>query len=258
MLGHFSCVGLSVTLWAIAHQAPLSMGFSRQEYGIRLPRALLQRIFPTQGWNLLLLHLLHWQTCSLPLAPPGKPKHLLRYGPNEAVRWEVVGSLPRWGGGGKPFHGFCSACHLEQETGTLCRGETSQPMVATMWNFFRGPKGPGIPEDYFRGGCLLSLPCSDAILKFCLETNHEEESGLTAVPQGSIRPQNSFSGEIRWKWILRANWQQKRSDGKGVRWREERVKHPKATSPSGHHAPAQQSPPLGALRDFPVCPPESH
>ena len=95
MLGHFSCVGLSVTLWAIAHQAPLSMGFSRQEYGIRLPRALLQRIFPTQGWNLLLLHLLHWQTCSLPLAPPGKPKHLLRYGPNEAVRWEVVGSLPR-------------------------------------------------------------------------------------------------------------------------------------------------------------------
>ena len=65
--------------------------------------------------------------------------------------------------------------------------------------FFGGPKGPGIPEDYFQGGCLLSLPCSDAILKFCLETNHEEESGLTAVLQGSIRAQNSFSGEIRWK-----------------------------------------------------------
>ena len=28
----FSCVQLFVTLWAIAHQAPLSMGFSRQEY----------------------------------------------------------------------------------------------------------------------------------------------------------------------------------------------------------------------------------
>ena len=34
---------------------------------------LLQGIFPTQGWNLLLLHLLHWQAGSLPLAPPGKP-----------------------------------------------------------------------------------------------------------------------------------------------------------------------------------------
>ena len=29
----------------------------------------LQEIFPTQGLNLHLLHLLHWQVCSLPLAP---------------------------------------------------------------------------------------------------------------------------------------------------------------------------------------------
>ena len=27
-----SCVQLSVTLWAVAHQASLSMGFPRQEY----------------------------------------------------------------------------------------------------------------------------------------------------------------------------------------------------------------------------------
>ena len=26
---HFSCVQLFVTLWAVAHQAPLSMGFSK-------------------------------------------------------------------------------------------------------------------------------------------------------------------------------------------------------------------------------------
>ena len=31
---------------------------------------LLQGIFPTQGSNLSLLHLLHWQAGSLPLAPP--------------------------------------------------------------------------------------------------------------------------------------------------------------------------------------------
>ena len=35
--GHFSWVQLFVTLWTVAHQAPLSMGFSRQEYLSRLP-----------------------------------------------------------------------------------------------------------------------------------------------------------------------------------------------------------------------------
>ena len=35
--------------------------------------ALLQGIFLTQGSNLCLLRLLHWQAGSLPLAPPGKP-----------------------------------------------------------------------------------------------------------------------------------------------------------------------------------------
>ena len=35
--------------------------------------ALLQEIFLTQGSNPHLLHLLHWQTGSLSLAPPGKP-----------------------------------------------------------------------------------------------------------------------------------------------------------------------------------------
>ena len=35
--------------------------------------ALLQGIFPTQGSNQCLLHLLHWQAGSLSLAPSGKP-----------------------------------------------------------------------------------------------------------------------------------------------------------------------------------------
>ena len=38
--------------------------------------ALLQGIFPTQGSNPCLLHLLHRQAGSLPLAPPGKPGHV--------------------------------------------------------------------------------------------------------------------------------------------------------------------------------------
>ena len=37
MLSHFSHVPLFVTLWTLACQAPLSMGFSRQEYWSGLP-----------------------------------------------------------------------------------------------------------------------------------------------------------------------------------------------------------------------------
>ena len=37
VLSHFSQVQLFMTLWTIAHQTPLSMGFSRQEYWSGLP-----------------------------------------------------------------------------------------------------------------------------------------------------------------------------------------------------------------------------
>ena len=37
MLSHFSCIRLCVILWTVAHQAPLSMGFSRKEYWSVLP-----------------------------------------------------------------------------------------------------------------------------------------------------------------------------------------------------------------------------
>ena len=72
MLCGFSCVQLFVTPWTVAHQAPLSMGFSRQEYwsGLPCPRP---GDFLTQGLNPRLLSLLHWQVGSLLLVPPGKP-----------------------------------------------------------------------------------------------------------------------------------------------------------------------------------------
>ena len=37
MLSHFSRIQLCVTLWTLAHQAPLSMGSSRKEYWNGLP-----------------------------------------------------------------------------------------------------------------------------------------------------------------------------------------------------------------------------
>ena len=48
MLSCFSCIQLFQTLWTVAHQASLSMGFFRQEYWNGLP-FFLQGIFPDPG-----------------------------------------------------------------------------------------------------------------------------------------------------------------------------------------------------------------
>ena len=59
-----------VTPWTVAHQAPLSMWFSRKEYwnGLQFPSP--GGIFPTQGSNLRLLFcrmiLYHWATQEVP------------------------------------------------------------------------------------------------------------------------------------------------------------------------------------------------
>ena len=56
MLSHFSCVQLFVILQTIAPLAPLSMGFSRQEYWSGLPCPPPGDL-PTQGWNLIRMSL---------------------------------------------------------------------------------------------------------------------------------------------------------------------------------------------------------
>ena len=69
MLSHFSRVRLFATPWTVAHQAPLSMGFSRQEYWSALscpPPANL--LHPGIGSASLIL-----QAGSLPPEPSGKP-----------------------------------------------------------------------------------------------------------------------------------------------------------------------------------------
>ena len=60
---------LCVTLWTIARQAPLSMGFSRQEYWSGLPFPPTGDL-PNPGIKPVSLR----QAGSLPLAPPGKPQ----------------------------------------------------------------------------------------------------------------------------------------------------------------------------------------
>ena len=67
-----SRVRLSVTPWTVAHQAPMSMGFSRQEYWSGLPCPPPGDL-PNPGIEPASLRLLHWQAGSLQLVPPGKP-----------------------------------------------------------------------------------------------------------------------------------------------------------------------------------------
>ena len=66
---HFSHVWLFATLWTC--QVPVSVRFSRKEYGVGC-HFLLQRVFPTQELDLHLFRLLLWQASSWPLVPPGK------------------------------------------------------------------------------------------------------------------------------------------------------------------------------------------
>ena len=81
LLSHVQLFG---TAWTVAHQAPLSMEFSRQEYWRGLP-FLTSGDFPDPGIEPLSLvcpalavrffffFFFFWQSDSLPLAPPGKP-----------------------------------------------------------------------------------------------------------------------------------------------------------------------------------------
>ena len=71
----FSHGRLFVTLWTVARQAPLSMGFSRQECWSALPCPPPGDLL-AQGSSPHLLCLLHWQVGSLPLlAPPRRLPH---------------------------------------------------------------------------------------------------------------------------------------------------------------------------------------
>ena len=73
MLSCFNHVCLFVILWTVACQAPLSMGFSRQEYwsGLLCP---LPGDLPHPGIKAPSLMAPALQAGSLPLGTPGKPQ----------------------------------------------------------------------------------------------------------------------------------------------------------------------------------------
>ena len=61
----------SATPRSVAHQAPLTIGFSRQEYWSGLP-CPPPGYLSDSGIEPMSLSLLHWQVGDLPLAPHGK------------------------------------------------------------------------------------------------------------------------------------------------------------------------------------------
>ena len=72
VLSRFCCVQLCATLWTVACQTPLSIGFSRPEYWSELPSPP-PGVFLTQQLNPCLLCLQLWQEGSLPLSYQGSP-----------------------------------------------------------------------------------------------------------------------------------------------------------------------------------------
>ena len=68
-----SCVRLFATLWTVAHQAPPSMGFSRQEYWSGLPFPSSGDL-PDPGIEPTPLAASVLQVDSLPLSCPGEAK----------------------------------------------------------------------------------------------------------------------------------------------------------------------------------------
>ena len=72
MLSRLSHIQLSATLWTVVHQAPLSMGFPRQEYWSGLPCPALGDL-PIPGIKPASSASSALQADSLPTEPPGKP-----------------------------------------------------------------------------------------------------------------------------------------------------------------------------------------
>ena len=100
VLSRFSHIWLFVTLWTVACQAPLSMGFSRQEYWSVL-QCPPPGDLPYPGIKpASLLHLLHLQESSLWLAPLRKPNvsHLSKFHSHDLITSQRPHIIPSYWG----------------------------------------------------------------------------------------------------------------------------------------------------------------
>ena len=132
-----SCIWLFATPWTVAHQAPLTMGFSRQEY-----------------WSGTCL--LHWQGGSLPPLPAGKPINI--YSVYVSVKVKIAQSCLTFydpmdcSPSGSSVHGILQARILEWVAIPFSRG-SSQPGAQTQVSCFAGQtlyqsESPGAFKDH--------------------------------------------------------------------------------------------------------------
>ena len=152
MLSHVQLFAIS---WTVAHQAPLAMGFPRQEYWHGLP-------FPTPGdladagLNPRLPCLLRWQSDSLPLCHLGKPPrglvHPCYVGPDVFRGWGQGEdpALP-WGASAWCLSTVVSMpfCNSEPSTAPTGLGVKLQILL---WSLHTVPPSPPCPL------CLLLSP----------------------------------------------------------------------------------------------------
>ena len=120
MLSHAQ---LLVTLWTLAHQAPHPWDFPGKNTGLGC-NFLLQGTFLTQGLNLHLFCLLHWQEGSLSLAPRGKPSLVYRSFIMQKLALKhmlilTVSSKKCREGDGTPLQYSCLENPMDEEPGGL-------------------------------------------------------------------------------------------------------------------------------------------
>ena len=102
VLSYFSCV--CATLWTVVCEAPLSMGFSRQEYWSLLPFPPPWDLPRREGNRTLFSYIsLHRQEGSLPLAPSGSFQQIIYVKYTYVI---IYFPFPVWALVVKWFYGF--------------------------------------------------------------------------------------------------------------------------------------------------------
>ena len=168
MPGRFSSFWFFATLWTVAHQGPLSTGFSQQEYWSGLPLPSSGGIFQTRGLNPHLLCLLHWQACSLPLVPPGKP---LRVSKRKQILPPGSPQVPSpylwsWWGNQPPPQGLTEA--LRQQAQSWALPWASWGTACKEWDHFLLGLLPGIQANIVFGEMGSSPKLEETDSEVCL------------------------------------------------------------------------------------------
>ena len=167
-------VWLFLTSLSVAHQAPLSREFSRQEYWSGLPGPPPVYL-PNPGLNPHLLCLLNWQMGSLPLAPPGKPKENMKWSEMKVTQSCLTLCNPM----DCIVHGILQARILE-------------------WVAFLFSRGSSQPSDWTQVSCIAGIFLTSWV------TGDPKNTGVGTLPlfQRICLTQELNRGLLHCRWIL--------------------------------------------------------